>query len=167
MTGGSMLSSIVSRVSNTVVRNPPWRLSRLRRSTTPGSTSCVDPLYRKAIRTSMGASLQVPFGALPDWPRDLEQMRALGVFVVALTTGVDAPALAECLSVVERRRVALVLGHEGSGLSGQALEHADARARIPMAEDVDSLNVATAAGIALYALFSRMNARGGTINVSD
>jgi tRNA G18 (ribose-2'-O)-methylase SpoU len=108
---------------------------------------CADPLYRKAVRTSMGAAVRVPFAAMPEWPRDLAALHAAGFTLVALTPDRDAPPLTRLDG-----RVALLLGHEGDGLSAAALAHADMRARIPLAEGVDSLNVASAAAVGLYVL---------------
>ena len=109
--------------------------------------SCADPLYRKAIRTSMGAALSVPFAAMADWPADLGRLRASGFRLLALTPAPDAVPLPELRCPP---RVALLVGHEGGGLSQAAIEQADVRVRIPMARGVDSVNVATAAAIALY-----------------
>lgn len=114
-----------------------------------------DPLYRKAIRTSMGAALHVPFAVMTDWPGDLGRLRAAGFTLVALTPAVGARTLTDVASQLGAqpgtgRRIALLLGHEGSGLSDEALAAAGMHARIPMATGVDSLNVATAAAIALY-----------------
>ncbi len=109
--------------------------------------SCADPLYRKAIRTSMGAALQVPFASMEDWPADLRRLKALGFGLWALTPSFEARLPWQ---VRRPARLALVVGHEGEGLSPAALEAADARVRIPIAVGVDSLNVATAAAIALY-----------------
>lgn len=114
--------------------------------------SCADPLYRKAIRTSMGAALSVPFAKMADWPADLDRLRASGFRLLALTPAPDAVRLPE---LRRPHRVALLLGHEGGGLSKEAMEQADVRVRIPMAEGVDSVNVATAAAIALYELRKR------------
>jgi tRNA G18 (ribose-2'-O)-methylase SpoU len=111
--------------------------------------ACADPLYRKAIRTSMGAALDVPFAAMEQWPDDLTRLRTAGFTLVALTPAHDALPLYD---LPTGRRSALVLGHEGEGLSREALAAADVRARIPMQAGVDSLNVATAASIALYEL---------------
>lgn len=110
---------------------------------------CADPLYRKAIRTSMAATLTVP------WARaSLDDVRALasqGYEVVAMT-----PAGERSLAQLERLdRVALLVGTEGRGLSEAALATATRRVRIDMAEGHDSLNVATAAAVALYALRGR------------
>ena len=109
--------------------------------------SCADPLYRKAIRTSMGAALQVPFASMEDWPGDLSRLKALGFGLWALTPSSDARLLRHADPPA---RLAWLVGHEGEGLSQIALSHADARVRIQMAEGIDSLNVATAVAIALY-----------------
>jgi tRNA G18 (ribose-2'-O)-methylase SpoU len=113
---------------------------------------CTDPLYRKAIRTSMGAALIVPFAEVDEWPAALHDLRAAGVSVIALTPAASAATLHECAGQLHGRRAAVVVGHEGDGLSTGTLEACDVHARIPMAPGVDSLNVATAVGIALYEL---------------
>jgi len=109
-----------------------------------------DPFYRKAIRTSMGAVLRVPF-ARADWADALPILRASGFTIVALT-----PHGAEPLDGFAEHqrgdRLALLLGNEGTGLSDAWSASADARVRIPMRSEVDSLNVAVAAGIALARL---------------
>jgi tRNA G18 (ribose-2'-O)-methylase SpoU len=112
-------------------------------------TTC-DPLYRKAIRTSMGATLEVPFARADDWPAALGELRAAGGSLLALCPSSDAVDLSEAGDLLARPRVALMIGNEGTGLSDAALAAADARLRIPIAPAVDSLNAATAAGIALY-----------------
>jgi tRNA G18 (ribose-2'-O)-methylase SpoU len=114
--------------------------------------ACADPLYRKAIRTSMAAALRVPFAAMADWPADLARLRAAGFRLLALTPADDGLPLPEAPTC---GRVAIIVGHEGEGLSPEALAAADVRARIVMEADVDSLNVATAAAIALYELSRR------------
>ncbi|MBM3776783.1 MAG: RNA methyltransferase [Acidimicrobiia bacterium] len=111
----------------------------------------VDPLYRKAIRTSMGATLEVPYASPDDWPGDLVRLREQGVAVVALTPSGDT-SLDAAVPALRDRRVALLLGHEGDGLSGDALETADLRVRIPVAAGTDSINVASAVAVALHAL---------------
>ena len=114
--------------------------------------SSTDPMYRKAIRTSMGAALQVPFARAAAWPGTLESLRAAGFVLVALTLSPDAAAIRSVAATLSGRRVAVVVGHEGEGLSDAALAACDVRARIPMAAGVDSLNVATATAIALHEL---------------
>ncbi len=112
--------------------------------------SC-DPLYRKAIRVSVGASLFVPFARCGGVEQQHEALRAAGFSILALTPSLDAPALGDLGPLPER--VALLLGAEGPGLSEAGLSGADRRVRIPMAPGFDSLNVATAAGIALHHVF--------------
>jgi tRNA G18 (ribose-2'-O)-methylase SpoU len=116
------------------------------------SPGCGDPLYRKAIRVSMGGALQVPFAVSSDWPADLERLREAGFTLIALTPHRAAADIARVRSFPPR--VALLVGAEGEGLSPSAREHADRELRIAMAPGVDSLNVATAAAIALHRLAS-------------
>jgi len=113
--------------------------------------ACADPLYRKAIRTSMGASLQVRFAAGVPWPDALGGLRARGWIVVGLTP-VGAQPLAPVLASARGQKVVLVLGHEGDGLTREVETACTHLARIPIGGAVDSLNVAMAAGIALYEL---------------
>jgi len=116
-----------------------------------------DPLYRRCVRVSMGHALHVPFARAGAWPDALDDLRAGGIRLIALTPAPDAPALDDLDRDLAADRVAFVLGAEGPGLSAAALSHSDTRARIPLAYGVDSLNVATAAAIAFHA---RMVARG-------
>jgi tRNA G18 (ribose-2'-O)-methylase SpoU len=109
-----------------------------------------DPLYRKAIRTSMGAALQVPFARAEPWPAALRALREIGFAVVAMTPAPEAPTLRNVVRAVAGRSVAIVLGHEGEGLTAEALAACEVQARIPISGNVDSLNVASAAAIALY-----------------
>lgn len=108
---------------------------------------CADPLYRRAVRVSMGHALRVPFAELLCWPGGLAPLRERGFRIAALTPDPAAPNLATALT---GDRVALLLGAEGPGLSEEAFAAADTRARIPMSEGTDSLNVATAAAMAFY-----------------
>lgn len=112
---------------------------------------CCDPLYRKAIRTSMGAALTMPFARDEAWPSALGELRQAGWTVLAFTPDPQAADL-DAIRGERHARVAVVLGGEGFGLSEAALALADRRVRIPMRGTTDSLNVAVAAGIALYAL---------------
>src|SRR5215813_2864486 len=111
------------------------------------SPGCADPLYRKAIRVSAGAAVALPFARLADWPRDLDRLRAAGYTLLALTPRAEAVAIG---AHPRPRRVALLLGTEGRGLSAEALALADLHVRIPMAPEMDSLNVATAGAVALH-----------------
>ena len=111
--------------------------------------SCADPLYRRAIRVSMGTVLQVPWTRAPGWPELAAVLHAGGFQIAALALTPQAVALKE-FSASER--VALVLGTEGGGLGPDALEAADVHVQIPMRHGIDSLNVAAAAAVAMYAL---------------
>jgi len=115
--------------------------------------SC-DPLYRKAIRTSMAAVLRVPFARCGEWPTDLERIRAAGFTLVALTPDAGAEPIDAFARRGASMRLALAFGAEGSGLAPAVAAVADAFVRIPMTDQVDSLNVAVAAGIALHRLTS-------------
>ena len=113
---------------------------------------CADPLYRRSVRVSMGHVLRVPF-AVVGWTEALDALRAAGFVLAALTPDGDAGGgTGGWDAVAAARRVALLLGAEGPGLSDEALAAADHRLRIPMASGVDSLNVATAAAIAFHHL---------------
>ena len=110
---------------------------------------CADPLYRKSIRVSLGAALTVPFARADDWPGTLATLARAGYTTVALTPRADATPLDRVAS--PSGRFALVVGTEGEGLTEEAMEQCTLRARIPITDAVDSLNVATACAIALYA----------------
>jgi tRNA G18 (ribose-2'-O)-methylase SpoU len=117
------------------------------------SPGCCDPLYRKAIRTSMGAVLAVPFARLEQWPADIAALRDAGFLVVALSPQEPSIALDDfALSRAAAGPVALMLGTEGAGLSAGAEAQAAVRVRIPIASMVDSLNVAAASAVALHAI---------------
>ena len=122
---------------------------------------CSDPLYRKAIRVSMGAALRTPFARVGDWPKGLRRLREAGFVVAALTLRAGALAISEfgCDRAVPPR-LALVLGTEGEGLSDATLAAADLEVTIPMEPGVDSLNVATASGIALHHFAASRGGRG-------
>ncbi len=112
---------------------------------------CGDPLYRKAIRTSMAATLMIPFAYATQWPGAIRDLRTDGFTVVALTPNRTVGILEE---VFPHSKLALLVGSEGSGLSADALRTATLRIRIPTTADVDSLNVTTAASIAMYHCFA-------------
>jgi tRNA G18 (ribose-2'-O)-methylase SpoU len=116
------------------------------------SPGCCDPLYRKAIRTSMAASLKVPFAWADDWPGALSALKSLGFTLLALTPREPALSLDEFVQRPRAGRVALLVGAEGAGLTAPVEAAADWRVRIPIAADVDSLNLSVAAGIALSRL---------------
>ena len=114
-------------------------------------TSC-DPFYRKAIRTSMGAVLQVPFARADAWPADIDTLRAAGLTIVAMTPRAPSETLDVFVARIGTTRVALIVGAEGAGVTPSVEAAADVRVRIPIREGVDSLNLAVAVGIALYRL---------------
>jgi len=111
---------------------------------------CSDPLYRRSVRVSMGHVLRVPFADLRPWPQGLDLLRANGFTVAALTPRAGAVDLRQCK--LSGEKVALLLGSEGPGLTDEAIDAADVAVRIPMADGVDSLNVATAGAVAFHAL---------------
>jgi tRNA G18 (ribose-2'-O)-methylase SpoU len=113
-----------------------------------------DPLYRKAIRTSLGATLRIPFTRCDDWALTLERVRSFGLTWIALTPSSDAVDVSELAASALPDRVALAVGNEGEGLSRALLAAADLRVRIPMAPGANSLNVATADAIALHLIRS-------------
>jgi tRNA G18 (ribose-2'-O)-methylase SpoU len=113
--------------------------------------SSADPLYRKAIRTSMAASLRVPFARVEPWPSGLDALKARGFTLVALTPDPDAMSI-EVFSPEPNTRLILALGSEGPGLTSELLRYADVRLRIPIDPKADSLNVVVAAGIAMASL---------------
>jgi tRNA G18 (ribose-2'-O)-methylase SpoU len=114
--------------------------------------SCSDPLYRKAIRTSMAAALTMPFADAQPWPGVLSDLHTEGWTVIAMTASPAALPLADVADIVRGQRTVVVVGHEGAGLSSDALVASSYQARIPMAAGVDSVNVATAVAISLYEL---------------
>ncbi|MBY9073437.1 RNA methyltransferase [Nocardioides sp. WL0053] len=114
------------------------------------SPRCADPLYRRAIKVSMGAVLQIPWTRVDPWPDGLAALMEHEFTVVAMTLAKDAVDLDELVSM-EPERLALVFGTEGSGVTPETASMADLRVRIPMAAGVDSLNVAAATAVAFYA----------------
>ncbi|GAB2956903.1 RNA methyltransferase [Amycolatopsis acidiphila] len=114
---------------------------------------CSDPLYRRSVRVSMGNVLRVPFAPLEPWPAGLTSLKEKGFRVAALTPRADSVPLRELAA--DGGKIALLLGSEGPGLTEEALGAADVAVRVPMAEGVDSLNVATAAAVAFYELAGR------------
>ncbi|SDT79920.1 tRNA G18 (ribose-2'-O)-methylase SpoU [Streptomyces sp. TLI_053] len=115
------------------------------------SPDCADPLYRRAVKVSMGGVFAVPYARLEPWPAALETVRAAGFELLALTPAETAVDLASLVHE-GRARTALMLGAEGDGLTRQALSAADHAVRIPMAHGIDSLNVGAAAAVAFYAV---------------
>jgi tRNA G18 (ribose-2'-O)-methylase SpoU len=106
--------------------------------TSPG---CADPLYRRAVRVSMGTVFQVPWTRLSDWPANLAELQQAGFTIAALALTPAAVSLDQ-LAANPPAKLALVLGPEGYGLDAATLAAADLAVQIPMAGGVDSLNVA-------------------------
>ncbi|MDA8580173.1 RNA methyltransferase, partial [Pontimonas sp.] len=115
------------------------------------SPSCADPLYRRSVRVSMGTVMQVPWTRAHSYADWREALRDAGFHVAALALEQEARGLDE-LAIDAHDRLAIVLGTEGDGLSAEAVEGADSVVAIPMDHGVDSLNVAAASAVALWAL---------------
>jgi len=116
--------------------------------------SCADPLYRRSVRVSMGTVLQLPWTRTAGWPVTVEALHAADFTIAALALDDNAVTLAD-FAASPPDRVALVLGAEGDGLSRRALAGSDVVVTIPMGHGVDSLNVASAAAVAMWALRPR------------
>lgn len=117
--------------------------------------ACSDPLYRRAIRVSMGTVFQIPWTYIGekavDWPNDMGQLRQMGFQTVAMALREDS------LGIDDKRlhavdELAILLGTEGEGLADETLAQCDYTVRIPMSHGVDSLNVAAASAVAFYEL---------------
>jgi tRNA G18 (ribose-2'-O)-methylase SpoU len=112
---------------------------------------CADPWYRRCVRVSIGHVTTVPWTRAERWPASLDDVRAAGFTVAALTPSRDAVEL-DVFAAGRPERVAILVGAEGPGLTPTALAASDVHVRIPMRDGVDSLNVATAAAIAFQRL---------------
>lgn len=120
---------------------------------TPG---CCDPLYRRAIRVSMGTVFQIPWTYLSrktaDWPQPgIKFLRELGFKTVAMALNEEAVSIRDQRLAAEKR-LAIVLGTEGEGLTDDTIADCDYTVRIPMAHGVDSLNVAAASAVTFWEL---------------
>lgn len=114
------------------------------------SPGCADPLYRKAVRVSMGHVFNIPFAVATDWPGEVLGLKDAGFTLAALT---PAAGSREIAGYEAPRRLALLVGAEGPGLTAALLDAADDRVRIPMRPGVDSLNLVVATAIALHRVF--------------
>ena len=120
------------------------------------SPRTADPLYRRAIKVSMGAVFALPWARLAAWSRAPEQLSDAGFTTVALTLSPRAKDLDEVAANLRPdQKVAIMLGTEGAGLSPRWTDGATVRATIPMTTGIDSLNVAAASAIACYVLSTR------------
>jgi tRNA G18 (ribose-2'-O)-methylase SpoU len=120
------------------------------------SPRCADPLYRRAVKVSMGAVFSIRYARMTEWFDGLAGLRGTGFRILALTPDEKAAPMGAALGDASDR-VALLLGTEGDGLSSRWLHEADEAVRIPMAPGareagVDSLNVVAAAAIACHML---------------
>ncbi len=113
-------------------------------------SGCADPLYRRAVRVSMGHALLVPYARSADWPADLMTLKESGFRLLAMTPHAEALPLPQAMDAVRDERIAVLVGAEGPGLTAAAQRLSDVRVRIPMSRGTDSLNVATAAALAFY-----------------
>jgi tRNA G18 (ribose-2'-O)-methylase SpoU len=112
---------------------------------------CADPLYRRSVRVSMGTVFQVPWTRIEPWPGGIDLLQQAGFTVAALALNPRALGLDELVQQAPER-LALILGAEGDGLAATTVDRADLAVTIPMAGGVDSLNVAAAAAVAIWAL---------------
>lgn len=117
--------------------------------------ACSDPLYRRAIRVSMGTVFQIPWTYIGekagDWPKGMEQLRQMGFQTVAMALREDSLGIDD-KRLHEVDKLAILLGTEGEGLADETLAQCDYTVRIPMSHGVDSLNVAAASAVAFYEL---------------
>ncbi|MDO5617786.1 TrmH family RNA methyltransferase [Kocuria sp.] len=113
---------------------------------------CADPLYRRAIRVSMGTVFQVPWVRLDHWTADLQLVKDAGFLTAAMALHDDSLNVDELGSRVREsgEKLALILGTEGQGLAAATIHHADVTVKIPMSHGVDSLNVAAASAVAFW-----------------
>ena len=121
--------------------------------------TCCDPLYRRAVRVSMGTVFQVPWtriGVTPsEWPeRGMARLRKLGFKTAAMALSDTAVSIEDSRLMAEEK-LAIVLGTEGDGLAASTIADCDYTVRIPMSHGVDSLNVAAASAVAFWQLRSR------------
>ena len=118
--------------------------------------TCCDPLYRRAVRVSMGTVFQVPWTRIGETPQDwpaagLQRLRDLGFKTAAMALTDDSVSI-EDEQLLAEDKLAVVLGTEGDGLASSTIASCDYTVRIPMAHGVDSLNVAAASAVAFWAL---------------
>jgi tRNA G18 (ribose-2'-O)-methylase SpoU len=118
------------------------------------SARCADPLYRRSVRVSMGTVFQVPWTRLPEGAAATTALHDAGLHIAALALADGAVSLDD-FAADPPERIALMMGAEGDGLSRRALAGADTIVTIPMGGGVDSLNVAAASAVALWALRRR------------
>lgn len=111
------------------------------------SPRCADPLYRRSIKVAMGAVFSLPWARIEDWYGAPALLQELGFTTYAMTLADDAVSIE---TVEAADRVAVIVGSEGPGLTEHWQREADHRVIIPMAEGIDSLNVAASTAIACW-----------------
>ena len=121
--------------------------------------TCCDPLYRRAVRVSMGTVFQVPWTKIGDdhtqWPHPgLERLQALGFKTAAMALREDSVSIDDT-GLLSEDKLAIVLGTEGDGLANDTIANCDYTVKIPMSHEVDSLNVAAASAVAFWQLGKR------------
>jgi tRNA G18 (ribose-2'-O)-methylase SpoU len=129
------------------------------------SPRCADPFYRRSIKVAMGAVFHLPHARLDDWFAAPALLRDAGFTTYAMTLAPDAVPLAEVATDVER--LAIVVGGEGHGLSDHWQREADVRVTIPMADGIDSLNVAASVAVACWHLRGQSAGSIGETGQSD
>jgi tRNA G18 (ribose-2'-O)-methylase SpoU len=121
--------------------------------------ACSNPLYRRAIRVSMGTVFQIPWTYLGDetdpWPQSgIQTLRSLGFKTAAMALCDDSVSIDDPRLMAEEK-LAIILGTEGNGLASSTIPDCDYTVKIPMSHDVDSLNVAAASAVAFWELRAR------------
>ena len=121
---------------------------------------CADPLYRRAVRVSMGTVFQIPWTFLgdrraPGWPQPgIDKLRGLGFKTAAMALKKDSVSISDP-GLLAEPRLAVILGTEGDGLAEETIAACDYTVMIPMFHGVDSLNVAAASAVAFWELRNR------------
>lgn len=121
--------------------------------------ACSNPLYRRAIRVSMGTVFQIPWTYLgtevfDETPTDIQQLKQLGFKIAAMALEKDSVSIDDT-NLMAEEKLAIVLGTEGEGLANNTISNCDYTVCIPMAHGVDSLNVAAASAVAFWQLGKR------------
>lgn len=118
--------------------------------------ACSNPLYRRAIRVSMGTVFQIPWtffgGNEASWPDSgMQQLKEMGFKTAAMALNDDSVTIRNPRLLAEEK-LAIILGTEGDGLADETIAQCNYTVRIPMSHGVDSLNVAAASAVAFYQL---------------
>lgn len=116
--------------------------------------ACTDPLYRRAIRVSMGTVFQIPWTYMKDEKVELEKLKQLGFKTVAMALTDDSVGIDD-ERLQREEKLAVILGTEGDGLAKETIADCDYTVKIPMTHGVDSLNVAAASAVAFWELGKR------------